>query len=225
MNKNLLFYDVYERHKKIASYIGEGKTVLDVGGELNHLSQFSKPKSIVVANLNTGDVIIKKGKLPFKKESFDVVCAIDVLEHILKKDRFGFLENLIEVSRNAIVVSFPIGTKKHIDHETKMASFLKKNNLSIKYLEEHIKYGLPTKEEITSYVSGKKFEIVYSGNIKINELLFKIFVFDPKIPVIRKFVYFLKLFFNLISNQLLYLSLSGKKFGDNVNRAYLIIYK
>jgi len=85
MYKRFLPYDIYERHKKIGHIIGKGKSVVDVGGELEHLSQFCKPSKIIVANLTKGDVIISKDKLPFKNKSFDIACAIDVLEHIPKK--------------------------------------------------------------------------------------------------------------------------------------------
>ena len=58
MYKLLLPYDVYERHRKVASFIKENETVVDIGGELDHLSQFINPKKLIVANLRNGDVII-----------------------------------------------------------------------------------------------------------------------------------------------------------------------
>lgn len=225
MNKLLLPYDVYERHKKVSEYIGSSDTVVDIGGELNHLSQFCSPKKIVVANLNTGDVIISKNKLPFPANSFDVACSIDVLEHIPKDKRKDFIDNLIKISINKVVMSFPIGTKNHIQYEAKMQKLLESKKYDIKYLKEHIKYGLPEKDEVLKIVSSYKANLLFSGDIKVNELLFRIFIFDPRIKYIRKMVYYLKLIFNLCTNYIFYLLLSDKTYSQRSNRAYLIIYK
>ncbi len=113
MNKLFLPYDISERHKKIASFIERNDTVVDIGGELNHLSQFIKPKKLIIANLKTGDVIISKSKLPFADSSFAVVCAIDVLEHIPKIKREQFIKSLITVASKKVVSSFPKGTSRH----------------------------------------------------------------------------------------------------------------
>ncbi|MEK7580967.1 MAG: hypothetical protein AAB512_01670 [Patescibacteria group bacterium] len=225
MNKYFLPYDIYERHKKVAQFVSNNETVLDIGGELNHLTQFCSPKKIIVANLNTGDVIITKDKIPFSHHSFDVVCSIDVLEHIPKNKRANFINNLVAIARKRVILSFPIGTKEHNEYEKKMELFLKKQSFSVTYLKEHIRYGLPQKEEIEEIVKNSKSLMVYSGNIKLNELLFKIFIFDPKIKYVRRAVYVLKNVFNLITNYFLYLFLNQKPFSRSINRAYLIIYK
>lgn len=225
MNKAFLPYDVFERHKKVAQYISATDTVLDVGGELNHLSQFINCKKIIVANLNTGDVIIKKNKLPFKKDSFDVVCSIDVLEHIPANRRNNFIQGLVDISKKMTILSFPIGTSRHTKSEAEMLVYLKEKKVNVLYLEEHVKYGLPKVEEIEKYTSGLKKELYFSGNILLNELLFKLFIFDPKVRLVRKAVYFSKLFFNLVTNPIFYALLSSKRFSETVNRAYLIIHK
>lgn len=225
MNKLFLPYDVYERHKRVAEFIKEDETVLDVGGELNHLSQFIKPKRIVVANLSSGDVIITKNKLPFTSNSFDTVCAIDVLEHVQKKDRAKFLNQLMNVAGRKVILSFPIGTEKHTNYEKKMLKYLKEKKIDFKYLEEHVKNGLPKIEDIENFSKGKNFRIYYSGNIKLNEILFKLFIFDPRIKVMRRIIYYSKITFNALTNNLLYALLSNKAKNDNINRAYLIISK
>lgn len=225
MNKAFLPYDVFERHKRVAGFIKESDTVLDVGGELNHLSQFVSAKKIIVANLNTGDIIIKKGNLPFNKNVFDVVCSIDVLEHVPPRQRAKFVENLIQVAKKSVILSFPIGTSKHIAYEKQMISYLKKRKINVSYLQEHVKYGLPKKSEILQITRSYHINIYYSGNINLNEYLFKIFIFDPRIKIFRKIIYFSKLFLNLLSNDILYLLLSNKPYSESINRAYLIIHK
>ncbi len=222
---NYLAYDIYERHKKVGSLITKKDNVLDVGGELNHLSLFCNPKKIVVANINTGDVIIKGSKLPFKNNSFSTVCAIDVLEHIPSGKRNGFIEELIRVSSKNIILSFPIGTEKHINYEKKIEKWLSEKRQNISYLKEHIKYGLPRKKEIEHILKNKNFVLKYAGKLSINKLLFQVFMFDPKIKYLRKVIFYLKNIFYFLSNPFLYLLLSNVKYSENVVRAYVLIRK
>lgn len=205
--------------------IKDSDDVLDVGGELNHLSQFCKPKKIIVANLNTGDVIIKGNKLPFKNNSYSVVCAIDVLEHINKKNRKMFIKELIRVAAERVVLSFPIGTQKHIRYEKELEKQLESKGQNVLYLKEHIKFGLPKNEEIEELFENNKGSIKYSGQLFINKILFNIFMFDPKVKFLRKVIYFSKNLFNLITNPIFYLFLSNINFSENAVRAYILINK
>lgn len=225
VNKYLLPYDVYERHRKVGSYIQNTQTVLDVGGELNHLSHFCRPKKIVVANLKSGDVIISGNQLSFAKNSFDVVTSIDVLEHIPKPKRTKFIRDLLKVASQKVILSFPIGTKKHIRYEKEMYDYLIKNKQNVEYLSEHILYGLPTNEEIQKITKNFKKEIYYSGNIFINKILFLIFMFSPPLKLVGKILYFTKKLFNLFTNPLFYFVLMNKPYSQMVNRAYLVIEK
>ena len=222
-------YDIYERHKKVGSFIENGETVLDVGGELNQLSQFCQPSKIVVANLKksqeNSDVIVKKGKLPFKKSSFDVACAIDVLEHIPKNERRAFIKNLQEVSAKKVILSFPIGTSTHINYEKELQNYLEGKKYDVTYLKEHIALGLPQKKELETILEGQNFNTYYSGNLSFNKILFKLHVFDPHVKYFRKFVYLSKLAFNLITNKILYVVLSNRSYSQNVVREYVLIRK
>lgn len=229
MNEFFLPYDIFERHKEVGSFINLADTVLDVGGQLKQLANFCKPKKIVVANIKESqeqaDVIVEKSNLPFKNNSFSAVCAIDVLEHIPKGQRAAFLKELIRVAKRIIILSFPIGTKRHKQYEAEIYRRLKDRGRDVDYLRQHIKYGLPTREEIDKITHRSNYKLFYSGNLIINKMLFKIFMFDPQIKFLRHLVYKTKLLFNLLTNPILYAILSNKSYSESVVRAYLIIYK
>lgn len=225
ISKNYLPYDVYERHRKVGSMIHSTDTVLDVGGERDHLAQFCQPKKIIVANLQSGDVIIEKNKLPFANNSFSIVCAIDVLEHIPKINRANFINELLRVCQKKVILSFPIGTPDHIVYEAQIASDLKNRHIDVTFLQEHRKYELPTKESIEKLIVHLKANIIYSGNLTINKMLFKFYLFDPKIKIIRKLIYFFKLMITRLSNPIIYLLLCDRRFNNNVVRVYLVIEK
>lgn len=224
-NKYFLPYDVYERHKKVASFIEKSDRVLDVGGELNHLAQFCSQKKIVVANLEGGDVIIGGDKLPFKNNQFTIVCAIDVLEHIAKEKRSQFVKELVRVASKKIILSFPVGTPSHVQYEKGLQAHLKAGNQDVEYLQEHIKFGLPTMSEVKKLTKGLSAKIEYSGNLKILRLLFKLHLFDPRIKLIRGLFYFAKLTFYFLANPILYYLLTGRKYSQSVVRAYVLIAK
>ena len=229
MNNKLFFYDAYERHKKIAELIGNSKTILDVGGQLDALSQFTKGKKITVANVagsqEKSEVVLKGKKLPFKNDNFECVCAIDVLEHIEGPQREGFVKELVRVASKTIILSFPIGTASHQAYEIETQKYLEKRGIDVTYLKEHIKYKLPTVEQIRNICKDFDYQLTYSGNININRQLFRYFIFDPKIKFVRKSNYYVKLSLNVLLNPMLYSLLSNKQFSTSVNRAYLVIHK
>lgn len=225
LTKNYMPYDIYERHKKVASYIKVDDSVLDVGGELNHLAQFISPEKIIVANLTEGDIIIGKNKLPFESKEFSVVCAIDVLEHISKEKRGNFLSELLRVSQKRVILSFPIGTERHIKYEVEIQDWLKEHNLNVDYLKEHLKFGLPTLEQIKNLTKNLKVQFYFSGNLFINKYLFKLHITNPNIRFLRRAIYLLKLLTYFLTNPILYTLLSQRKFSQNVVRVYVIIDK
>ena len=228
-NKNFFFYDIYERHRKVGQLINQGESVLDVGGQLNALSQFCRAEKIIVANLENSqeksNVAITGGKLPFKNESFDVVCAIDVLEHIEQKKRKDFIKNLLKIAKKRIILSFPVGTSKHLKYEAGLSKTLEARGIDVAYLKEHINYKLPSVKEIDDICKGLNYFVSYSGALPINSVLFKLFLFDPRIKFIRKLVYLFKLLFNLASNNIFFAILSQKPYTEYVNRSYLVIKK
>lgn len=227
--KYFLPYDIYERHLKVASFIHKGATVLDVGGQLGYLSQFCAPAKIVVANLKSSveksDILITGDKLPFGDNSFSTVTAIDVLEHIPKNDRLPFIRELSRVARASVILSFPVGTPKHIAYEKQLHLKLTKRGQDVTYLAQHIDLGLPTIAEIAKITKGFKTSLTFSGNLILTGILFKIHLTDPKIFIARILIFWAKLLFNFITNPILYLLLSRRLYSSNVVRAYLVIEK
>lgn len=227
--KYFLPYDIYERHKKVGQLIGKNQTLIDVGGQLHLLSQFSKPAKVLVANLEgseeKSDVILKKGHLPFSSNSFDVVTALDVLEHMPKKYRESFIKDLFRVAKDKVILSFPIGTYEHIAYEKDLEKWLRSHGHLVNYLKEHLEYGLPQITEIENITKNLNTTLTFSGNLKINEFLFKFYLFDPPIFIIRRLIFIAKKIFNFFTNPFFYTILSNRNFSTKVVRAYLIIFK
>lgn len=223
INDLFLPLDVYERHKKVANYINDNQTVLDVGGGLKSLSKFTKAK-ITVSNVDSGDIIADARNLPVKNGSYDVVTSIDVLEHIKKSDRQKFIDELFRVSKKRTIISAPFGSKEHIASEKELYIMLQKQKREVKYLTEHITIGLPTEAEVQTYLKGKRFKILYSGDFRLMAFLLKIHNSEFKNPKLNKLFYYFKLLINLMLN-LVYCPFSFGKKHKFTNRFYLIIDK
>ena len=56
-------------------------------------------------------------KLPFKPKSFDIILAMEVLEHLEKEDGERFLEIIEEIAIDQVILSTPIGKYQqgHLD--------------------------------------------------------------------------------------------------------------
>lgn len=220
-------YDIYERHRFIASNLSPDWRVIDVGGELKNLSYFSENK-IVEANLSSGDIVYNGERLPVDDNSYEAVVSIDVLEHVPYQKRLSFIKDLVRVASQKVILSAPYGTRAHLRLEKKALESMISKGRDDKYLREHVINGLPQKNEIEKLILAQKKlrqnKLVFSGNIYFSSFLFKIHNSEIKLPVIGRLYYFLKLSFNLIVNLSCYHFAFSKNPRETTNRFYLILY-
>lgn len=226
MNQKLLLpFDIYERHKSVSMFIESGDSVLDVGGVLGALALFCPKAKITVSNLVSGDIIADATQHDFGQDVFDIVCSIDVLEHIEPKNRKNFFASLIKTARKRVIISAPLGTAKHQRYEEEALQFLMNNNQQSQYLEEHIKMGLPTKEEIITLAKGYKYQVFYSGYLPLTKYLFYILNYQLPNPKLNKFFFFLKTTLNPFLNIVVYPLVRRLPFSEDRVRFYLVVNK
>ena len=217
-------FDVFERHKTVAKAISPRETVLDVGGGVDALNKFIDNK-VMVSNLQSGDILADGRNLPFNNNSFDVVTSVDVLEHVPQKDRKRFIEELLRVAKKRVILSVPLGTKGHIETEKKLLKIFEMKKMKSDFLKEHLERGLPTFDELKSYLSSSPYKVFYSGDYRLNSFLVRFNLKSFKNSKLDKFLYFLKRSLNVILN-LFYFPFSGsKKPKKFTNRIYLFIEK
>jgi len=218
--------DVYERHKFIGSHILKNSKVLDVGGSLTQLNKFSKARKIITADIKKpADIIYNGKKIPVSDSSFDIVTSIDVLEHIKKENRQSFVKELYRIAKNKIIISAPLGTKKHVEYENKILNYYKRKNIHLPYLKEHVEIGLPTVKEINWFMRKYRAKIFFSGDIRITKKLLKIHNFEVKNNMFNYIFFIIKLLFNFIINSFMYNLEINRPQTENTNRFYLIIEK
>lgn len=160
-------YDQYQRYTVLKEFLeifySEKKIkVLDVGG----LSPDREGRSfwLPIKHIHTGksytvdlffhsenSFIQGNGEfLPFKDKSFDVVTAMDAVEHIAEENRPLFLAELCRVSRGSILLSAPF-QDKNITQAEKLLSNQIQSLYSVQQeqLQEHAEHGLPQIETIS----------------------------------------------------------------------------
>ena len=139
---------------EIISMLTDGKydtnKILDVGGNGSLLPEFLN-KKIDILDLPDNDyenyIQASALDMPFKDNAYDVVTSCDVYEHIPKEDRDRFIEELLRVGKDYIVLCGPMHKPESAKIERRTNDFFKDIfGREHPWLEEHINYGLPKEE-------------------------------------------------------------------------------
>ena len=97
--------------------------------------------------------LIKKTKgyatsIPFRKNSFDVAISVDVLEHLKPQVREKAIYEMLRVAKKMAILVTPEGEDSENQDKNLHEKYIRVFKNPNQFLEEHIKYGLPKKEEI-----------------------------------------------------------------------------
>src|SRR5207248_4617709 len=117
------------------------------------------------------DAVIASGlELPFADNTFDIVCALDTLEHIPDQHRERFMEELSRVSRDIVYLTFPYSSTSTEWAEQVVSAYLEDVLHSpIPQLKEHREFGLPKVSIIDALVTSRISSVTRfrHGNIDI----------------------------------------------------------
>ncbi len=139
-----------------------------------------------------------KGKaddLPFRKNSYDVVISVDILEHLEKDLREKAIYEILRVAKKLAVIVVPTG-KYAEDQDRKLQKHWEKifENEN-QFLQEHVRNGLPSSDEILVLTDrslrklNKKAKVSSSKNLNlfVRNILMKTWITK------NKFLYYLYL--------------------------------
>lgn len=127
--------------------------------------------------------------LPFKKNAYEVVISVDVIEHIPQDHRSDAIAETLRVAKKLAIIVVPIG-KKSEEQDKKLReywnrTFTKPNQ----FLEEHTANGLPTTDslliEIDKNIRKLKKETKVSSrpllNLFVRNILMRTWITKSKI--------------------------------------------
>lgn len=138
----------------------EQSTILEVGsgslGMIPYLKRpidgldidFSGPKTKLLNKIKGS-----AWQLPFKKNSYDTVLSVDVIEHLPQENREQAVSECLRVAKKLAIIVVPIGRESETQdkalYEYWKRIFKTKDNL---FLREHTQNKLPTGDEILVYI-------------------------------------------------------------------------
>lgn len=195
-----LDFDIrYKEIIKLLEIEKEDSTVLEVGAlPPACLSAYYLGKNCNYCgiNKNYSSTKYKIEKTDFLENSFDTnsfsySISTDTLEHIEKPDRQKFVDEMIRVTKERVIIGVP-NPKAQVYEETlvKLLEASKQGKHYIKFFKEHEEFGIPSREEMLSYFSKYNYRTLQNFNLQywIGILLSDVFDFEinlEKIPDIN----------------------------------------
>jgi O-antigen biosynthesis protein len=173
--------DLYARNTVVSFLAGkictrEKPSILDVGGHNGRLAQFfadyskfiildrkQKPKD-ETCEYRQADA----RKIPFSDRNFDIVVAMDFLEHVRIEDRPQVIKEMVRVSKDCLFIGVPLkGAMVQTAEEQVRSQFFATTGREHPFLIEHENIGLPEESEVDALLTeaGVKFFKVREGNL------------------------------------------------------------
>lgn len=211
---NRIPFDQFQRYNNVQKIINELRIqdeklkILEVGAnEHQNLEKFLPTDDITYLDINLPEEIRTNPKyilgdatqMEFDDNTYDIVVALDVFEHIPADKRKKFIDELSRVSSRYFVITAPFFSDqvKEAEHrlETLYFNLFKERFI---WLEEHATNGLPDLSEIEEYLTSKQrtFKVIPHGSIDIWERIMGIHFFAAKNPELISFREEIDLYYN-----------------------------
>lgn len=102
--------------------------------------------------------------------SYDLVIAIDFLEHVPREMRARAIGEMLRVARRTLVLGCPCGERAHASDARWHAEYARRGETPPDWLDEHIRFGLPRPEEIIPIVEarGVRFESFWNAGVRFH---------------------------------------------------------
>jgi hypothetical protein len=119
----------------------------------------------------TGDV----RELPFGDGAFDVVLALDVLEHVPPADRARALREVVRAARRRVIVACPTGGAA-LAADRRLAAGLRARGMAPpEWLVEHERFGFPDTADLRALADGRgTLRLLANENVRWHEWLFRL---------------------------------------------------
>ncbi len=163
-------FDLFERYHTAKMLIEKlprsPASVLDFGGYIGHIgghwaeaSDFGLPAEFTDTRYADTTQYIPPGDLAGRR--FDLVMALDVLEHIPPEDRISFLRNLKDISTQSLLIAGPFKSEAVEHAECSLRNFLSRVGAgNHSFLAEHVEFGLPDRSELIEWIRECGFDFI-----------------------------------------------------------------
>ncbi len=170
-------FDQYGRYATVRRIVDANRKdnqrfrILDVGGRGNHLRKFLPHDDVfyldpLVDQNEDENYIPGDGcDMPLPGSAFDFVVSLDTFEHIPQDKRSAFVSEHIRVARIGGILIAPFAGPGVEDAEKHANTFFETlTGEEHPWLTEHISYGLPRIEQVTSVAEAQNIPYTMYGN-------------------------------------------------------------
>ena len=119
----------------IGRYLQCPTTAVDAGFDLRRNSNVARVQASACA-------------LPFPDKTWDVVCSIDMLEHVPPAQRGQAIAEMVRVGKRVVAVALPIGQAAHRQDLWGHEYHIRRHGKPHRFAKEHVELGLPDREYI-----------------------------------------------------------------------------
>jgi hypothetical protein len=107
--------------------------------------------------------------------SYDVVLAIDFLEHVPCEMRPRAIAELIRIARRTLILGFPCGEKARATDERWHAALVRKRQPVPDWLEEHVRYVIPQADDVFAILRecGARFSTSWNAGLTFHSFFAK----------------------------------------------------
>jgi hypothetical protein len=113
--------------------------------------------------------------LPFPDASFDVVLALDLLEHVAPADRRGVIAELVRTARRRVIVAGPAGEGARAADLRLGAALRGRGHDPPEWLAEHEQHPFPTRGDIREQLEEHgRVRLMGDENLRWHEVLMRI---------------------------------------------------
>jgi hypothetical protein len=117
-----------------------------------------------------GDVL----DLPFKDREFDVVVALDLLEHVPPGDRRRALSELARVGGRRVIVGCPCGPEAERSDRRLAEYYVRIGRQPPGWLTEHREHGFPRPQELREGLGGERVRLLPNESVAAHERLSRV---------------------------------------------------
>lgn len=227
-----IFFDQYQRYKNTQIIIdsirnkNEKFKILEVGAnEHKNLEKFLPQDEVIYLDIELPEELKNDPKyilgdataMDFSDNSFDIIVALDVFEHIPPDRREKFLKEVNRVASSLFIIAAPFKSDEVVLAEKRVNKFYKiLNGAEHRWLIEHIENGLPNIQETFAFLENEKinYEFFKHGNVEIwEEIMYMEFLSNCNMDFLE--YYFL---LNEHYNKLIF----ENDYCDNAYRTFII---
>lgn len=135
--------------------IPQGASVLEVGAGAASIGQYLGRRTTAVdvafdprRNSHTERIQASACALPFPDQAWDVVCSIDMLEHIPPSQRPQAIREMVRVGRRVVALATPVGAAAYRHDLDTHEYYIREHGSPHRFVQEHVEFGLPDRTEI-----------------------------------------------------------------------------